>query len=161
MQRAALRAACVRVVDPRALQTTHCLELGNNEHAVSIATVKFHDRGGEALVLVGTVKDMTLHPRSCSTGCVHVFRLHESKLQKLHTTEVEGVPASIAEFDGRALVSVGGVLRIYDLGKRKLLRKCENSSFPTHITNVRVAGQRIYVSDLQESFHFQDIVVHE
>lgn len=33
------------------------------------------------------------------------------------------------------------------------MRKCENKNFPTFITNIRAAGDRIYVSDLHESFH--------
>lgn len=33
---------------------------------------------------------------------------------------------AIAPFQGRVLVGVGKLLRIYDLGKKKLLRKCEN-----------------------------------
>ena len=34
-------------------------------------------------------------------------------------------------FQGRLLVGVGKLLRIYDIGKKKMLRKCENkvSSF--------------------------------
>jgi splicing factor 3B subunit 3 len=39
---------------------------------------------------------------------------------------VEDVPLAIAPFQGRVLVGVGKLLRIYDLGKKKLLRKCEN-----------------------------------
>lgn len=41
-------------------------------------------------------------------------------------TPVEDVPLAIAPFQGRVLVGVGKLLRIYDLGKKKLLRKCEN-----------------------------------
>lgn len=41
-------------------------------------------------------------------------------------TPVEDVPLAIAPFQGRVLIGVGKLLRIYDLGKKKLLRKCEN-----------------------------------
>lgn len=41
-------------------------------------------------------------------------------------TPVEDVPLAIAPFQGRVLVGVGKLLRIYDMGKKKLLRKCEN-----------------------------------
>lgn len=36
------------------------------------------------------------------------------------------MPLAIAPFQGRAMVGVGKLLRIYDMGKKKLLRKCEN-----------------------------------
>ena len=33
---------------------------------------------------------------------------------------------AICPYRGRVLIGVGRQLRIYDLGKKKLLRKCEN-----------------------------------
>jgi len=49
---------------------------------------------------------------------------------------------------------MGKMLRIYDLGKKKLLRKCENKNFPTRIVSIHTQGDRIYVSDIQESIQF-------
>ena len=37
---------------------------------------------------------------------------------------------AITPFKGRVLIGVGRLLRIYDLGKKKLLRKCENKVRP-------------------------------
>ncbi len=39
-------------------------------------------------------------------------------------------------------------------GKKKLLRKVENRNFPNFITTLHAQGERIYVGDVQESFHF-------
>ncbi len=69
------------------------------------------------------------------------------------------MPLAIAEFQGRVLVSVGSVLRIYDLGRKRLLRKCENKNFPTLINQLHVAGDRIYASDVAESVHFLKVCV--
>lgn len=44
---------------------------------------------------------------------------------------MEEVPAAIAPFQGRVLIGVGKLLRVYDLGKKKLLRKCENKVLPS------------------------------
>jgi len=52
------------------------------------------------------------------------------------------------------LIGVGKLLRIYDLGKKKMLRKCENKAIPNFVTNITTTGQRVYVTDVQESFHF-------
>ena len=41
----------------------------------------------------------------------------------LHKTQVEDVPYAMAPFSGRLLAGVGNKLRIYDMGKKKLLRK--------------------------------------
>lgn len=46
------------------------------------------------------------------------------------------------------------MLRIYDLGKKKLLRKCENKSFPRLIKTIHTQGNRIIVSDISESFFY-------
>jgi hypothetical protein len=51
-------------------------------------------------------------------------------------------------------VGVGKSLRLYELGKKKLLKKCENKSFPTCIVKLHVNADRIYVCDLTESVHF-------
>lgn len=49
-----------------------------------------------------------------------------TSLELVHRTEVEDIPTSICAYSGRVLIGVGRLLRIYDLGKKKLLRKCEN-----------------------------------
>ena len=120
-------ASCIRVVDAITLQTVERLELSNNEAAFSVCTCHFRDKGEEAFVVIGTAKDLKLHPRSCNQGYINVFRFVEGRsLQLLHRTEVEDVPAVMCEFDGHLAVGIGHSLRMYDLGKKKLLRKCEN-----------------------------------
>jgi len=146
-------ASCVRVLDPAAGETRELLEMGDNEAAFSCATCVFHGRGGEAFVVVGTARHLRLHPRRHGGCFLHVYRLIEDRLVPLHRTPVEEVPLALAEFQGRLLAGVGKSLRVYDLGKKKLLRKCENKTFPTMITDIKVQGDRIYVSDMMESFH--------
>lgn len=94
----------------------------------SIALVKFANRGDDEFILVGTVQELMLNPRSCSSGFIHVYQLTENgeKLEFVHRTQVDDVPAAIVSFQGRVLIGVGRYLRVYDLGKKKLLRKCEN-----------------------------------
>jgi splicing factor 3B subunit 3 len=41
-------------------------------------------------------------------------------------TETDDVPTALLAFQGRLVAGVGKALRIYDLGKKKLLRKAEN-----------------------------------
>ena len=57
-------------------------------------------------------------------------------------------------FQGRLLVGVGKLLRIYDIGKKKMLRKCENKHLPHLVVDIKTMGSRIYVSDVQEAVHF-------
>ena len=55
--------SCVRLVDPSdACVTLDCVEMNRNEAALCCASVRFHSRGGESLLAVGTVTGMTMHP---------------------------------------------------------------------------------------------------
>ena len=49
-----------------------------------------------------------------------------SSLELYHKTEVEEIPTAMCPYNGRMLIGIGKLLRIYDMGKKKLLRKCEN-----------------------------------
>lgn len=149
-------ASCVRIFDPVSCHTVVCEELDEDERARSIATCVFHDRGGEVFIIVGTVKGMQLHTQKAPQGgFLRVYRIVEgSQLVLVHTTEIDDIPHAICEFQGRLLVSVGRALRIYDLGKKKLLRKCENRNFPSQIVELKAAGDRVYACDMHESFHF-------
>ena len=150
-------ASCIRVVDPVSRQTLSVIELGDNEAAVSLAMVPLRDRAGETFVIVGTVKDMTLHPRQLSAAYIHCYQFTENNtaLQLLHKTQVEDVPKAIAPFSGRVLAGVGNRLRLYDMGKSKLLRKCEMRGLPTLVCAIHVISpSRVVVGDLAESFHY-------
>ncbi|CAB1441330.1 unnamed protein product [Pleuronectes platessa] len=96
---------------------------------------------------------MILNPRSASGGFIYTYRLTGGgeKLEFVHKTPVEDVPLAIAPFQGRILVGVGKLLRIYDLGKKKLLRKCENKHVPNLVSSIHTIGQRVIVTDVQES----------
>ena len=147
-----LWASCIRVFDPVRLETVNLLELTNNEHAVSICICNFTGYESEMLTVIGTVKDMSLHPRTHSGGFISVFRTSEGRLELLHKTPVEDIPLALCPYYGKILVGVGKFLRLYELGKKKLLKKSENkTTFPNLVSNIKVDGERIFVSDIGES----------
>lgn len=74
-------------------------------------------------------------------------------LKLIHRTAVDEIPLAVCAYQGRVLVGVGRMLRLYDMGKKKLLRKCENKHIPNAIVAINAIGQRIYVSDVQESVY--------
>jgi splicing factor 3B subunit 3 len=163
-------ASQIRVFDPVTSETTDVIELADNEAAFSVTLCTFLNNPNVALqggqkrapqqsdqfVIVGTVQNLKLHPsRTCTGGFLHCYKLLEGgKLSLIHKTPIEDVPTAMEEFKGRLLVGVKNNLRIYDLGKKKLLRKCENHQFPNSIQTLAVDGNRIYVGDITESFHF-------
>ncbi|BBG97918.1 Cleavage and polyadenylation specificity factor A subunit protein, partial [Prunus dulcis] len=149
--------SCIRVLDPKTATTTCLLELQDNEAAFSICTVNFHDKEYGTLLAVGTAKGLQFWPkRSVTAGYIHIYRFLEDgkSLELLHKTQVDGVPLALCQFQGRLLAGIGPVLRLYDLGKKRLLRKCENKLFPNSIISIQTYRDRIYVGDIQESFHY-------
>ncbi|NXS45416.1 SF3B3 factor, partial [Balaeniceps rex] len=147
-------ASVIRVMNPIQGNTLDLVQLEQNEAAFSVAVCRFSNTGDEWYVLVGVAKDLILNPRSVAGGFVYTYKLVNSgeKLEFLHKTPVEEVPAAIAPFQGRVLIGVGKLLRVYDLGKKKLLRKCENKHIANYICGIQTIGHRVIVSDVQESF---------
>ena len=48
---------------------------------------------------------------------------------------------------------MGNTLKILELGKQKLLRKCEYRGIPESIMWLHIKNDRIYAADSRESFH--------
>lgn len=83
-------------------------------------------------------------------GFIRLYTMEKGrKLKLFHKTPVDGIPRAMQAFQGRLLAGVGNILRLYDVGKKKLLRKCENRHFPTLIVTIHSMGDRIYVGDCQ------------
>ena len=106
--------------------------------------------------MVGTGKDVVLGSRANSGGSLILYQVCEDgrKLKYLHTTPMDDAPLALEPFNGRLLVGVGKLLRIYDIGKKKMLRKCENKHIPNLVVDIKTMGSRVYVSDVQESIHY-------
>lgn len=148
-------ASCVRVVNPANFETTDLKELNNNETAISMALVDFEQHPNRTFLLVGTIKDYIVMPKSY-TGCyIHTFILSEDgrKLELVHSTTIENIPYSMAAYKGKLLAGVGFMLRLYDLGKNQLLKKCEYKHMYMGINRLLTYGDRIFATDLSDSFH--------
>ncbi|GAA5896462.1 hypothetical protein JCM5296_000672 [Sporobolomyces johnsonii] len=149
-------ASCVRIIDPVAAETVFQLELENNEAAFSAVIVSFHSAPNEIYLVVGTGQDTSLAPRACKQAYLNTYKvLDEGKrLELVHKTEVDDIPKALLAFQGRLVAGVGKALRLYDLGKKKLLRKAENKSFASMIMTLNTQGSRILVGDAQESITY-------
>lgn len=151
-------------MDPFSGETLQLIELEDNEAAFSVAMVQFRTnvhttQAGEQFVVVGTAKDVRLAPRSCSAGYLHVYKFGQNEagrpqLEMVHKTEVEDVPTALLGFQGRVLAGIGKALRLYDVGRKKLLRKSETRSIPNIVVSLHTQGDRIIMTDVQESMHY-------
>ncbi|KAK9480599.1 CPSF A subunit region-domain-containing protein [Lipomyces japonicus] len=105
-------------------------------------------------VVVGTAKDVSLIPKRSTAGFLHVFRASADgkKLKFIHKTELPDVPVALTEFQNKLLVGMGGVLRLYDMGMKRLLRKAEfRSRNISNIVSIQTAHNRVIVADNQQS----------
>ncbi|CAD6893281.1 unnamed protein product [Tilletia laevis] len=147
-----------------AVGTTWKYELEENEAAFSVGVVSLSSHTGsgisEPYVVVGSGRDVTPGGdslgRTCSKAFLSTFRMLDggARLELVHRTEVEDVPLAIVGFGSRLLCGVGRTLRVYDMGKKKLLRKCETRAIPTAIVSLSTQGTRILIGDMQESVFF-------
>ena len=151
----------IRIIDPLAGKTLSTQGLEANEVPISICSLQFAGlRDGQTYVVVGTVTDWNLKTQGFTACHLNTYRLvagsegseRKTSTELVHRTVVDGIPAALHAFNGRLLAGIGKLLRLYDFGKRKLLRKCENKSIPNTIVDIKSMGHRIVVSDLRESF---------
>lgn len=94
---------------------------------------------------------MEFRPVKAEEHFVNIYRVTNGRLSLLHSTKVGGVVLSMTQFQNKLLVGCGGMLRLYDVGKKQLLRKCEKVVSRTAVKCVACAGDRIYVGSMSES----------
>ncbi|RYH29490.1 hypothetical protein EON65_08340 [archaeon] len=144
-------ASGIRILDVATGTSKGFLELGNDEAAFSVTTVRFVQHSEEVFIAIGTAVALQLAPRKVAQCFINLYRNIDGSLQLLHKTEVEDVPYALIEFQGKLLTGIGKSLRLYDLGKKKLLKKCENKNLPNQIVRLQGHGDRIYVGDVSQS----------
>ncbi|WFD35978.1 pre-mRNA-splicing factor rse1 [Malassezia cuniculi] len=146
-------ASTIRIVHGPSVSSVFALELGDDEAALSLALVPFASAAGEMHLVVGTAVGATVVPRSHRAAYIHTYRLADDgrSLELLHKTPVDDIPLVLRRFQGRMIAGIGNTLRIYELGKGRLLRKCELRHLPSSIVTLDVQGSRILVGDMSES----------
>ncbi|CAG0903594.1 unnamed protein product, partial [Cyprideis torosa] len=118
----------------------------------SVALVKFSNQpAADSFLIVGVANEYQLNPRQVNGGFLYAFKVTNkgTDLVLLHKTPVEEVPGAMAPLQGKLLVSVGRLLRVYEMGKKKMLRKCESKSIPNYITSIQTMGSRVFATDIQ------------
>jgi splicing factor 3B subunit 3 len=147
-------ASCIQIIDPITTKSAlQQIDFEDNEAATSIAAVAFASQDDETFLVVGTGKDIVVSPRSFSAAYLYVYRFLEDgkELEFIHKTKIEEPPQALLGFQGRLLAGIGKEVRIYDLGLKQLLRKCQTQAVPNLIVGLQTQGSRIIVSDVQES----------
>ena len=105
----------------------------------------------ESYLFAGVGLEAKLQPRSCTLGFIKTYRFTNKgrSLELLHSPPCEDIPSCFNEYRGRLIAGVGSILRIYELGQKKLLRKQENKNFSSPVISIQVEeGGRIFAADV-------------
>ena len=128
------------------------------ERQSSLNTEEFVTQHVKSLLAIHSVCAHSLcrktTPQALETKYLQDLQKTQIKFSLPFQTPLDDVPVAMAPFQGRLLVGVGHLLRIYDIGKKKMLRKCENKHIPHLVVDIQTVGSRIFVSDVQEAVHF-------
>lgn len=159
-------ASCVRIIDPVLLETRAMIDMEErNEAATAACCVRFYQlKDNRPCLVVASSVDQEIYPkRSASKTMLKTYLYDDQFAPKLvHTTlaEAQGVVLAMAEFEGRLLVSFSpnaekvAVLRLYELGKKQLLKKSEYRNVVCGgFTSIQIVKDRIFVSDTHQSVH--------
>lgn len=127
----------------------------SNKAALSLAIASFGTT--DYTIHVGVARNYVMKTNTAQESEIQTFSItiKGDDMEFLHKTPCEAPARAMCAFQDRLLVGVGRILRMYDLGKRKLLRKCESkqvANLVATITCSRTNNQRIFVGDIQESF---------
>jgi len=84
-----------------------------------------HTGAVDTYLFAGVGYEAKLTPRSCTLGYIKTYKFKENGrvLELVHNTPCENIPGAFAELNGKLIAGVGPILRVYDLGQKKLLRK--------------------------------------
>ncbi|KAJ1955237.1 pre-mRNA-splicing factor rse1 [Dipsacomyces acuminosporus] len=155
--RSGLWASLIRVLNPFDGESTQIIELEDNVSAISMVQLGFASQGSSDVFLaVGCARGVKLKPRGCDGASIHVYKWVNSgtQLELLHVTPVEDIPQALMSFNGMLLVGMGKMLRLYDLGIKRLLKKAQSLVAPNIITGLKPhpsSPLRLFISDVQES----------
>ena len=123
-------ASLVRIIHPLTGETFWPQELPQDEAAFSICVTEFAGKPDDDYnAIVGTAVGLHFDPRQLlAEGRLRTYKFSKDapEMTEVHVTNVDEVPHAMAPFQGRIVVGVGRYLRIHDLGRKNLLRKCES-----------------------------------
>lgn len=151
-------ASCLQVVDILLSEVSQSIEFEDNECTTSICQVNF---GDSDYIVVGTSVNQTFLPPSSTGSFLYSFAIKRPKggpvsVELVHRTSLDSVPNAIVSFNGKLLACIGNQLRLYELGKKQLLRKSSTEIDYLHrVTKVvHIGGDVILVGDAGESVSY-------
>lgn len=145
------------MVNPTTLKTIDEIDFTdqNNKHVVKMQLMSFKEFEGDTFLVVSIVEDHEYQTNKYTASYINIygFDKENKKFEFINTTRLDAICHNMSSFKGRVLLGVGSYLRLYDLGKKQLLKKCEYKKKYKLINNIRVVNNRIFITDAVDSVH--------
>ena len=128
---------------------------GNNKHILAAQIVQFKENEGQQMLLVSVCEDHDILKNTFSSSYIvaYSFEDNNKRLSQVHLTKLDELCTEMLGFKGKLLAGVGGHLRLYELGKKQLLKKCEYKKKFHFINGLKTINRRIWLSDGLDSIH--------
>lgn len=150
--------AAIRILDIVSGSLHQLIALPDNMAAHSLTCVEFSAAPGETFLAIGVSVGLTLKPYKAQSYAIRLYRIQQQNdkyhLDFVHDTHTEQIPMALHPFQGRLLAGLSKTLRLYDIGKARLLRKAENVNFLSPIVTLHSSADRVYAQTLADSVHF-------
>lgn len=159
---AVVTSGAVSLVDSEGSRVGLGVIYHENESALCCCFVRFHDNLEQNYLAVAGARDFTACPRRAGGGSfIDLFPIDPQTGElgpRVHRTELDSTsaPAVIEAFNGRLLVGVDLDLRMYDLGRSRLLRKTQ-TRLPSPAVTIRSQGLRLWIGT---SKHAHSLLVY-
>lgn len=132
-------ASCIQVVNHESQEIVQTIEFTENKHAVCMAMVEFD---GVLHLVVSVVKDIP------ASALMYTYKIGaDQKLSLVHETRVDAPVTALAPFKSRLSVATGSQLRVYEMGKKQLLKKSStNMDILTRVNKLEYLEGGLFVA---------------
>lgn len=144
----------ITLIDANSNQILKEIQFESHQAALCITLATFGTLSTK--IHVGVANHYKLRTQVSKSNEIYTYSLSNrgDDLELMHVTECEEIPRAMCEFQDRLAVGLGRIVRIFDLGKKKLLKKCQNKQLQNSVATISCSGNRLFVGDIQESITF-------
>ncbi|ELP87246.1 splicing factor 3B subunit, putative [Entamoeba invadens IP1] len=105
-------------------------------------------------LVVGLAEKYTSRPIKFTNSSIAVYKVNVDNIQYLYTTQTEYPVRSMAVYGGRVLCGINRQLRMYEIGKKQLLRKAELRQLASEISDIHVINNKIQLVGISDGISF-------
>lgn len=148
-------ASNISIINPFTFARLFTLDLPNQKHIISAQIAQFKEFENQQTLLVSVCEEHDILKNTFKNAFIiaYAFEENNKRLSQTNITKTDDICTDMHGFRGKLLVGCGSYLRLYDMGKKQLLKKCEFKKKFTLINGIKTINQRIWVSDAMDSIH--------